>query len=300
MAAHILAPLNDSPAAPLALRYAFLLADRLAGVVYVGGLTEKKEAGDTVVYVTPVRRPELAAIRSEYGNGYAHAEMRTLDMRATNVPIRAFVAEAGVSLVVMGTHERSALMRAVRGTLDDHVVRQLGVPVILIHPRQSGRHIREHLQHVLIPLDGTPDAERAIDAVATIDPEFRLRYTLVEVVAEPARDTFGAAVSAQISNIEELHMRQETGAYLEGVADRLRARGARVETVVAVRDDTGRALIQEIHHHDPDLIAMTTHSRGGWRHHEVGGVATGILHHTTTPVMLLNVSVSTPGLAGVP
>ena len=300
MAVHILAPLNDSPAAPLALRYAFLLAEHLNGVVYVGGLSEEKQAGDTVVYVTPVRGQELAAIQNEYGNGHARAKARTLDMRASNAPLEKFVAEACVNLVVMGTHERSALMRAVRGTLDDHVVRRLGVPVILIHPLQCGRHVLQPVRHVLVALDGSPDSERAIDAVATIDPDFRLRYTLVEVVAEPARDTFGAVVSAQISNTDELHVREETGAYLEGVADRLRARGARVETVVAVRDDTGRALIQEIERFDADLIAMTTHSRGGWRHHEVGGVATGILHHTTTPVMLLNVSVSTPGLAGVP
>jgi nucleotide-binding universal stress UspA family protein len=40
--------------------------------------------------------------------------------------------ERDVSLIVMGTHGRSALARAILGSVADRVVRQAKVPVVLV------------------------------------------------------------------------------------------------------------------------------------------------------------------------
>jgi nucleotide-binding universal stress UspA family protein len=46
--------------------------------------------------------------------------------------------EEGFDLVVMGTHGRSGLTRAVLGSVADHVVRHLdGIPVMLINPPEE-------------------------------------------------------------------------------------------------------------------------------------------------------------------
>ena len=292
VALRILVPADDSPAAPLALNYAFGLADRLNGTLYVTGMSEE-ENDEPIVFVSPLNEQELTATTSEYGHNL-DVSVRTPDMGMGPVPIRMFVADAAIDVVVIPTHERKAVVRAVRGTLDDHVVRQLNVPVILLHPYRPGTLTHLELEHALIPLDGTPDSERALDAVLLLDPDRRIRYTLVQVLVAPAPDTFPAIVAAEITQGELKHDLREATDYLESVARRLRARGSRVETAVLIRDDPGRALLQEIEALKVDLIAMTTHARGGWRHH-VGGLPAKLLHHTSTPVMLVNVSAREPG-----
>jgi len=256
------------------------------------------ENGSATVFVTPLGADTLAAVRSKYGTGRPQTGVRTPDMRIGALPIDRFVVDNAINVVVMPAHGRNVIVRAVRGTIDDHVVRQTPVPVIVIHPLQPCEHQHEDLQHVAIPLDGTPGSERAIEAVAAIDPDCRLRYTLLQIVRGPVADTFGAVVGAQINDIEASHGRAHAQDYLESVADRLRARGAQVDPRVVVQDDTGRALLDEIDRLDVDLIAMTTHSRTGWWHHDIGSIAAKVLRHTSVPVMLFNTTAAVPDAVG--
>lgn len=66
--------------------------------------------------------------------GVANVETRILEGLPGDEIVRVATDE-GCDLVVMGTHGRSGLTRAVMGSVADHVVRHLdGIPVMLINP----------------------------------------------------------------------------------------------------------------------------------------------------------------------
>lgn len=300
MAARILVPLDDSPSGSDAVLYAFGLATRMRGDICIARLREEKQGDARVVMLSRAQAGDAGAERAYAAPPDAYEpNVRTLDSDEP-VPIHTFVANAGITAVVMAAHERNAVLRAVRGTIDDHVVRQLGIPVILLHPRHGAESAPPfELNHVVAPLDGSSDAERALDAVLAFDHVGHLRFTLVRVLEERTVATYPVIVMAEIRDTETEHDRAQAADYLEGVASRLRQRGMQADTLVIIRHDAARALLEEMRVLQPDLIAMVTHSRGGWRHHDVGGVTAQVLHHTTWPVLLLNVTAAVPGMAGV-
>jgi nucleotide-binding universal stress UspA family protein len=87
--------------------------------------------------------------RREYARAQRHLAALQDELRQRGVPrvvtaVRAgipedviprYARECGCDLVVMGTHGRTGLHRAIRGSVADAVVHRLeGIPVLLVHP----------------------------------------------------------------------------------------------------------------------------------------------------------------------
>ena len=70
------------------------------------------------------------------------------------------------------------------------------------------------------------------------------------------------------------------------MAERLRSRGIRVRTRAAVHTSPARAILDQAHESEADLIAMATHGRGGIRRLLIGSVADKVLRGTDRPVLL--------------
>ena len=72
-----------------------------------------------------------------------------------------YVDEVGVDLVVMTTHGRGGLERAWLGSVADHLVRALEVPVLLIRPVE-GTAVSPRVEEILVTLDGSRRAEAVL------------------------------------------------------------------------------------------------------------------------------------------
>jgi nucleotide-binding universal stress UspA family protein len=120
---------------------------------------------------------------------------------------------------------------------------------------------------LLVPLDGSPLAERALPFATRLAASGAGALVLAHV-ASPATDANSYDLSA--------------------VADRLRAEGFQVLTrlldaprgVPAALDALARDL-------PADLVVMSTHGRGGLRRTIFGSVADGLVRRTATPVLLI-------------
>jgi nucleotide-binding universal stress UspA family protein len=139
----ILLPLDGSPFAEQAIPWAAAIARkararlRLA-LVHQSPSPPPLDKSSARLYTKvelAVRKAERQYLREVAGrirNGGA-IQLATASLSGSTAPALAeYVREVGVDLVVMTTHGRSGLQRAWLGSVADHLVRTLEIPMLLI------------------------------------------------------------------------------------------------------------------------------------------------------------------------
>jgi nucleotide-binding universal stress UspA family protein len=84
--------------------------------------------------------------------------------------------------------------------------------------------------------------------------------------------------------------RREATRYLEQVADRLRRRAITVECL-QTEGSSAEAILAHAQRSNSDLLALTTHGRGGLGRLVFGSVAEEVLRKSPRPVLLVRASV---------
>jgi nucleotide-binding universal stress UspA family protein len=209
----------------------------------------------------------------------------------------AQVAEEKTDLVVMTTHGRGPLGRFWLGSVADKLVRQLAVPLLLVHPAATAPDLSAErvIKHIMVPLDGSELAERVVAPATALGELMDSDYTLLRVVkpvhpTPPYTESMSLAQMAGeiLDRIEMLQgeVRKEAQEYLNGVAGRLRARAFRLQTRIAVEEHPATAILHEAATHDADLIAIETHGRAGLSRLFLGSVADKVLRGSTIPILV--------------
>ena len=210
--------------------------------------------------------------------------------------IREQADSLGASWVVMTTHARGPFGRFWLGSVTDELVRSLPISLVLVHPAQHAPDLTKDvpIQHMLIPLDGTPLAEDILDSALTLGKAMKADYTLLRVVtpvypmtlpAEPA--IFGSVATDIMERVEKMHadLRREAMGYLETMAARLRGDGLNVQCRVSIEEQPGVAILQNAK--PPiDMIAIETHGRGGLSRMLLGSVADKVIRGSTLPILV--------------
>lgn len=141
-------------------------------------------------------------------------------------------------------------------------------------------------QKILVPLDGSPLAEQVLPYVEGVAKCMNSELILLRVPVEPFYDNFVAEPAANALTARDSH----TGAvgYLENVALPLRLNGFKVSVVVERGDVTYQTILDIAKLRGADLIAMSTHGRGGLARLVLGSVADEVLRRSPVPVLLIN------------
>jgi nucleotide-binding universal stress UspA family protein len=146
---------------------------------------------------------------------------------------------------------------------------------------------------ILVPLDGSELAERALAAALELKAKFGSRLILVRSV-EPASHHLVQAPgvmespAAAVANVELIQKmteaeQSEAHTYLGALRDKL---GADVEALV-IEDDAADAIVQTAAEKQAGLIVMSSHGRGGLGRLVFGSVADAVLRRSPVPVLLL-------------
>jgi nucleotide-binding universal stress UspA family protein len=211
--------------------------------------------------------------------------------------IRAATVGTKADLVVMTTHGRGPLGRLWLGSVADELVRQLTTPLLLVRPTETPLDLKSDpvLKHILLPLDGSPLAEQMIEPAVALGSLMHADYTLLRVIKpvtphtvllrEPELPPLAKSVLDRIEAIHE-QLTTEARAYLEQVAERLRARSLRSKVKVAVAEQPGVAIIQQASPPATDLIALETHGRHGLARMILGSVADKVIRGAVVPVVV--------------
>jgi nucleotide-binding universal stress UspA family protein len=144
-------------------------------------------------------------------------------------------------------------------------------------------------RELLVPLDGSDLAERVLPYVEALARTSNAAITLLQVAPTAASLASVAATPAPgvvdfVATAEK--MRGTATAYLGTVAERLSARGLNVRPVVA--EGTAAAeIIRLARELRAELIAMTTHGRGGIARVVFGSVADEVIRTAPCPIFLV-------------
>jgi len=146
---------------------------------------------------------------------------------------------------------------------------------------------------ILVPLDGSARAERALPAAVALAKAGHGSITLVTATREPRpMGAAGAATTIDTRTADEL----SAAAYLDEVAARQELAG--IETRTLVRPGSPAALvldaIDDLH---ADLVVICRHGQTALTRWALGNVAEKVARHSAAPVLLLHES--GPTLFGV-
>ena len=111
-----------------------------------------------------------------------------------------------------------------------------------------------------------------------------MEITLFRVVVPPPRIAIDERDSS-VNHVDQLRIDAEE--YLTAIAAELRAKGLRVDTQVRVGDNAVEEILAGARDVGADLIAMTTHGRGGLGRLLFGSVAEAVLRQADIPVFLM-------------
>jgi len=139
-------------------------------------------------------------------------------------------------------------------------------------------------KRALVPLDGSMIAEAIVPFILEIAGPLDMEVVLLRVVVPAPPVLFEGASHVIVDDVDKL--RTEAEEYLASIATALRARGVRVTIHVRVGDAVSQ-ILAGAHEVDADLIAMTTHGRGGFGRLLFGSIAEAVLRQAEIPVFLM-------------
>ena len=192
-------------------------------------------------------------------------------------------------LIVMASHGRSALGRFWMGSVSSHVVRDAGVPVLLVHPNREESALQRNTgAGMLVALDLSGFAEAILEPVVDLANLLQGHVTLLHVL-EPnyhAVDPLTPYPLDQDQTVTDIR-RADAQRRLDEIADRLRARGLCVSARVTIAPNAAVELLETLEVRKYDLLAMTTHGAGGLRHLLSGSVADKVIRSAGKPILVL-------------
>jgi nucleotide-binding universal stress UspA family protein len=171
------------------------------------------------------------------------------------------------------------------GSVSRGVVRAASCPVLVV------RRAAEQVRRIVIGCDGSRDATRAVELVASLDVPRGGRVSLVNsadlmhvalaLVPEDSRPS----VEVQVERVNEERLTRARKA-LEAPAKTLRQAGWRVDPIVAEGtplDD----LLSTIEDTRADLVVIGARGETDLRYLAIGSVAEGVLNRAAIPVLVV-------------
>jgi nucleotide-binding universal stress UspA family protein/predicted transcriptional regulator len=175
----------------------------------------------------------------------------------------------------------------VRGSVAEQILQQATLPVLMVPAGAAQASPPAELRRLLVPLDGSPLAERALETARELAPAGgTIRLLAVVEVAE--RTVHSPEAEVQI--VDEAATRaivERTRAYLDNLRLSLGATRFTVETDVLC-GKAGPEILASANAQAADLIVMATHGRTGTARWWLGSVADEVVRHAHQPVFLVS------------
>jgi nucleotide-binding universal stress UspA family protein len=151
--------------------------------------------------------------------------------------------------------------------------------------RRKGAEIM--FRRILVPLDGSAPAQRALAVAAQLAHALDGTLILVRVVQPPLQPATSLAPSLEVEEqilSEEL---ERATTYLTQMTQQPELAGIRHETAALVGFPTEK-ILDAVDTHQADSIILCSHGRTGLLRWTLGSVAQRVVHHALVPVLLLH------------
>lgn len=194
------------------------------------------------------------------------------------------------ALVAMATHGRSGIRRWLLGSIAEKVLRAATNHLLLVRPTdQRGTTGLARLEKVVVPLDGSPLAERVLAPVAVLSKKLDLEVVLMRIQSlfqrAYAADEYVADMGRLTRQIQE-----EARSYLEQRVEQLQAEGLGRVSYLLLEGDAAGEIVDMARRIPDNLVAMCTHGRSGVGRWVLGSVTERVVRHSGDPVLVVRAS----------
>ncbi len=137
---------------------------------------------------------------------------------------------------------------------------------------------------ILVPLDGSPFSERALEHASELARGTGAEIILIEAVQDSLAAVPEARYHAPVRQVYGSALRGRR--YLEAIARRLRREGMTVRCDV-LEGDPKDAILSFAHREDVDVIVMSTHAHAGFARKVMGCLAEKLAVTTHRPILFV-------------
>ena len=198
------------------------------------------------------------------------------------------VREREADLIVMASHQRHGLNRWLRGSITEDVLARTPAPLLMI-PAEGASPFGPR-RRILVPLDGSPTGEAALDFLRGRSTNGPIELLLMRVVSHmPVMVGADATFSVEALSPAELEAElQEARAYTARLGDSIADSSVVVRhQVIEAAEPVARVILEAAAHERADLIALGTHAKTGVSRLVLGSVSEEILERSPIPVLLV-------------
>jgi len=301
----LLVPLDGSALAEKALPYAEELAIKLGAEVVIVNVRMPSEDPDKPEFRAYISKTaavtEQNIKKSPALKGGEKVKVVSAIIGSKGPLIHAgeqivdYAEKESISLIIIATHGRTGIRRWTLGSTANKVARAAKCPVLLVRAGASlPRALR--LEKLLVPLDGSKEAEATLDHIGWLAPRLKAKVTLLNVVETlyhlyPSPETVGYFGGGGIIRVpytkEEMQPAVTTAEkYVKNVNGKLTSDGitsgyevrvgAAGEEIIAAEKETGA-----------DMVAMSTYGHSGFGRWDHGSIADKVMHGGNTPLLLI-------------
>ncbi len=281
----ILVPVDGSTLAEAAVPYALAVAERARSKVQFVFVYQDSFNLEPVELAWQYLLRLTARARERLGDSVSSALLHgtvaaTLVKQARKI---------GADLVIMTTHGRGGVERAWLGSVTDQLIRRIGIPVLVVRPGESAASPEFEPTEILIPLDGSPLAETALQPAAALARLWDAQVTLVQIVYRvPIAGAEGMAAAQNFDQELTVMTRESAEEYVRDAADRLRSSGVKASGMALIGTGSPAHQLRELAAPGVvSLIAMATHGRGGIRRFILGSVTDKLVRTAEVPVLVV-------------
>jgi nucleotide-binding universal stress UspA family protein len=149
------------------------------------------------------------------------------------------------------------------------------------------------LDHLLVPLDGSTLAERALPHAATLALAFDSRVTVLHSVERRV----GEGMTQAADPLTWQMRKAEALAYLDQVVSQLRQAGVRTDRLV-VEGNAAEQIVDQCQQEPVDLIVLTSHGQGGLSEWNISSVVQKVIQRAYVPILIVPAYRPVPGEVG--
>jgi nucleotide-binding universal stress UspA family protein len=274
----IVVPLDGTALSNASLPLARTLAIATGASIKLVRVTPHEDAGAS----SQLRRiaSELAAsginVESSVRRGHAADE------------ILAELRAQPAAMVVMRTHGRVGVERAILGSVTEHVLARSRIPVVVMRP---GERRVTHIHKVLVPLDGSSGDAVALCAALRLASTSGASIKLIQLVVPVALQTVVAyqfdAIGYADPDLDDEAL-ASARSYVSDTVARLRDSGVSAEGGALMAPAVAPAIVNAAQTEQADLVAMSTRALTGPARTVLGSVADEVVRTAHCPVLLVN------------
>ena len=248
-------------------------------------------------WIRPESEAAVAALNEHYG-AVAQSARQALSSRWPNPdvvvvdqqPVDGILCEAeafDATLIALGWRGHGTFHRVLAGSVSRAVAARAACPVLVVREAQPA------ICRFVVGFDASPNADRAIDFMCSLEAGREHEIVLVDVVEPvplpastsllPAHARAHLRHEVEVFNAER---RREAEKLLAAATDRVARCGWSAKGEVRVGAPLER-LLSAVDDHRADLLVMGARAVTGLERALLGSVANGALNHSRVPVLLV-------------